>query len=484
MNEEREQTESGSQPAASIDEQIAAENLKIYQSAQKQKAVKKSKGVGSFLKSHPKSAIIGAVVALVVVTGMIGLILRPNASNTELAKVEEMPEIERKTDYSTKDTDGDGSVTQSDEDAEIEKITNDTGYSSYSSGDDEETDPLVKDELEKTGGDGFIDDNLGDTTGGEGPSDLSNTPKESLLEEPEPETTNEDAPPEEADLSESEIPTDIGTPTGNLNKNSFTIASWNAYYLSSPSNVANGAAGVGSKAQIIGFQELHRTDRRRAMRDKMLCASCAFSGYVKDYTSSGSSPASVAIIWRKDRFSMNSAGYYKVSSTSGGVSGKWIAWVKLRDKNTNKLFYVVNTHAVSGIESSGRPSVGGSRLANYVNHMNVLTAKIKAMQQENIPLLLTGDFNVNHRYDAKVKYKDFPFKRLGAIGVHSNWYNFEPLSKNGISKDAETHGSGSRLIDYIWTSDRKDTEVVSTSISSNKYGSDHRAAYLTVNLTP
>ncbi len=472
----------------SIDQKIAEENLKIYQNSQK-KQPKEAKGLREFARSHPKSTIVMSVIVLALVSGLIGLTYRPGVPRSgESAKAEEMPEIVRKTDVAIADTNNDGTIDKNDEQAELDKLISEKGFGSYSD-DDNSIDPFIKDDVisdngtgTNEGGSGYRDDNLGDTADDSRPYENDSDLLNSL--ETESEIDNSEDISEGTDLTNPDIATD--TPKSSQTGNSITIASWNIYYPNSTSNVASGAGAVGSKAQIIGFQEMHRAANRRAMRDRMLCGSCAYSGYVKDYSSTGSSPSSLSIIWRKDRFVLNSAGYYKVSGAMGSgsnkISAKWITWVKLRDKNTNKLFYVLNTHLVASVESSGKASGSSIRVNNYVNHMNVLTAKINTFKQENTPLFITGDFNVNHRYDAKVRYKDFPFKRLGAVGVHSNWYNFEPLSSNGISKSAGTHGGGSRLIDYVWSADGRGTSVVDTSISSNKYGSDHRPVFLTFNL--
>lgn len=105
--------------------------------------------------------------------------------------------------------------------------------------------------------------------------------------------------------------------------------------------------------------------------------------------------------------------------------------------------------------------------------MDTLTSMVKGFQGEKIPVVALGDFNVNYRYDKNVQYKDFPHVRLRSLGLKSNW---ELLSLSGISSSAGTHGSGSRLIDYVWLWGPT-TKPVSSSIGGT-YGSDHRAVYL------
>lgn len=269
-----------------------------------------------------------------------------------------------------------------------------------------------------------------------------------------------------------------------------TFASWNTLYSNSVSNVGKGAAAVGSKADVIGFQELHLSDRRKKMRDTLLCSSCAFSGYVQNYSTNGSNPGSVSIAWRKDRFSVVTSGYYKVSdteyistktgSTGNKISAKWITWVLLKDKSTGAQFYFLNTHTVASLESKGKP-IGSEddRVKNYTHHMDVLTSKINAFKASGYPVFITGDFNVNYRYDHKVQYKNFPFARLGAIGVHSD---YQRLNLAGIPQSQASQGDGNRIIDYVWYSNSTNVYPVSESISTARYGSDHYPVYFTANV--
>lgn len=266
-----------------------------------------------------------------------------------------------------------------------------------------------------------------------------------------------------------------------LGQTALTVASWNTLF-SNKTPLATGAKSVGAKADVIGFQEVHWADktRRYSLLDNFICASCQFDGYMDSYkrNSSGSRPASLTIAWKKSRFSRVSSGYksvYSAAEADGEGSAKWITWVKLKDKKTNDAFYVVNTHTVASIESRGKPNSDKDRVALYKKHMDTLTAFLKGIQRENLPIIVLGDFNVNYRYDKTAKYKDFPYARLGQIGFRSNW---DLLNLSGISSSASTHGSGSRLIDYGWLWG-PDTKAVSTSIGS-KYGSDHHAVYFSV----
>lgn len=290
-----------------------------------------------------------------------------------------------------------------------------------------------------------------------------------------------------------DVPITNGPTTGSpvpASGDDITFASWNTLFSNAVSNVGKGVKAVAAKADIIGFQELHLSDRRKEMRDKLLCSSCDFSGYVQNYSTNGSNPGSVAIVWRKDRFSVVKSGYFKVSdteyvstktgSTGNKISNKWITWALLKDKKTGSQFYFMNTHTVASLESKGKP-IGSEddRVKNYTHHMNVLTSKINAFKATGLPIFITGDFNVNYRYDHKVQYKNFPFARMNAIGVHSG---YQRLDLANIPKSKASQGSGNRIIDYVWYSDNSNVYPLSESISTVRYGSDHYPVYLTVKL--
>lgn len=273
---------------------------------------------------------------------------------------------------------------------------------------------------------------------------------------------------------------DANTPSG---QTALTVASWNTLF-SNKTPLATGAKTIGSKADVIGFQEVHWVDKTHmySLRDNFICNSCQFDGYMDSYkqNSSGSRPASLTIAWKKSRFSRINSGYksvYSKDAADGEGSSKWITWVKLKDKKTADSFYVVNTHTVASIESKGKPNSDKDRVALYKRHMDTLTTFLKSLQREKIPIIVLGDFNVNYRYDKTAKYKDFPYVRLGQIGLRSNW---DLLNLSGIASSASTHGSGSRLIDYAWLWG-PNTKASSTSIGG-KYGSDHHAVYLSLTM--
>ncbi|MGB2787443.1 MAG: endonuclease/exonuclease/phosphatase family protein [Candidatus Saccharimonadaceae bacterium] len=279
------------------------------------------------------------------------------------------------------------------------------------------------------------------------------------------------------------------------NSASFKIASWNVLggggsTDNSKENILSGVQSIMSSAQVVGLQEFHNDTKRKYVRDKLLCSSCAYTGYVQNYDYDGSSAASVGIIWNKSAFSLVTKGNIKVSDKISGIndatgtnmsiSSKWIAWVKLKEKVTSKEFYLLNTHTVASVEALGLPNTNTVRLANHLKHMNVMTDQIRKFQADNIPIFVTGDFNVNYRYDVENKYAEFPYTRMGALGMRSGW---DYMSLGGIDPLQGSHSTGSRIIDYVFSWSRPDVSYDTIAISSNMFGSDHRPVYLGLTLT-
>ena len=257
---------------------------------------------------------------------------------------------------------------------------------------------------------------------------------------------------------------------------------------------SEGLTALAKSADVIALQESHIINFRKAITDQFTCASasCPLAGvdltkaYPKeDATKEGGSlPASIPILWNKNRFTLKDQGVYTALKTgykdaSGDwVSLKWITWVKLEDKTTNKQFAVINTHTVAGVEAGGMPKststkkAAGQRLKTYAAHMDLLLSLVQYLQESGTPVFVAGDFNVNYRYDslAANQYKSFPYKKLATASLKSN---YQLTSLQGVADTIGSQGMGNRLIDYVFAWDKGGVGVVSNSVGSNRYGSDH-----------
>jgi exonuclease III len=266
---------------------------------------------------------------------------------------------------------------------------------------------------------------------------------------------------------------------------------------------STGLAALAKTSDIISLQESHITTLRSTIASNFTCvqSTCPLAGidlthtYSKEDASKedGSLPASIPILWNKTRFTLKDYGTYTAlksgykDASGDWVSLKWINWVKLQDKTTAKPFFVVNTHTVAGIEALGQPKstdkkkAAGQRLNTYINHMDLLVNLIGYLKEENIPIFVTGDFNVNYRYDSlqSNQYKDFPYARFGAIALKSN---YQLTNMTSIASSAGTQGSGTRLIDYIFSWDKGNIGYLTNTIGTERYGSDHSPVTMTVDL--
>ena len=492
------QTPKDTQPAPSVDDLIAQANAETYvfeRTAQK----RSPKEWFSALPKTRKILLISGIVSTVFITLVVGMTLvRGDGSNTASLQP---------TTYATTDTNGDGIIDEKDEATTVKGDTNGDGV--VDSRDDAAANTTDSESASWWGNlfakansaisshkSGDSSDSSDDSTSSASASDDSSS-SSTISYGDDTEWYDGDGYEDEAEYDDDAMDFssygDADTVDETISStvsHPIAIASWNTLYSNSTGNIKKGTKAVSQKADIIGFQEFHFPAQRKAMRDAILCSSCEFTGYVKDYSTSGHSPSSIAIVWRKSRFTKLDAGYRKVSSaqriktktgiTGSKISSKWITWVKLRDKQTGNTFYMMNTHTVASLESKGKP-VGSEddRVDNYIHHMDVLTNQINKLKADGIPIFITGDFNVNYRYDSRVKYKNFPYSRLRALGIRSD---YQRLNLAGISKSTGSHGKGTRIIDYVWALDSPKLVSSSIAISSARYGSDHSPAYYTFGL--
>jgi exonuclease III len=477
----------------SVDDKIAAVTNEVYtfEHTQKRSLLERFKA----LPRTRKILLLTSTAAVIFIAVMIGftLALGGTHSGTNVATSGGGSSKDNLSEYEVSDVNGDGNIDQYDVAAsDSSEGSSDTDQSDLSWWQklisvSKSASSNTSDSSDYYSGDSVAFENDQSATGEDGAS--SNGGDLNYLDDTEisPDDNDFDSTDPIDILIADDPTTNTPMPAGGAN---ITFASWNTLYSNSVGNVGKGVSAVGKKADIIGFQELHLSDRRKKMRDTLLCSSCAFSGYVQNYSTNGSNPGSVAIVWRKDRFKAVKSGYYKVSdtqhistktgSTGNKISAKWITWALLTDKTTGAQFYFLNTHTVASLESKGKPIGGeGDRVKNYTHHMDVLASKIKAFAATGLPVFITGDFNVNYRYDHKVQYKNFPFTRLGAVGAHSD---YQRLDLAGIPKSQASQGGGNRIIDYVWYTNSSKVYPISESISTTRYGSDHSPVYFTTNV--
>lgn len=102
--------------------------------------------------------------------------------------------------------------------------------------------------------------------------------------------------------------------------------------------------------------------------------------------------------------------------------------VKFRELATGRVFVVINVHQAQRVEVDGRPRRG--RADVYARGMARLDRIRSSLR---VPYLIGGDWNVDRRADARVRWHGFPYSRLSGLTV------------------TRTAGTlGWRQVDYIW----------------------------------
>ena len=169
-----------------------------------------------------------------------------------------------------------------------------------------------------------------------------------------------------------------------------------------------------------------------------------------------------AIYYNKDRFKKQQSGTFWLSETPEKPSKGWDAhiirictWVKLRDQETKKDFFVFNTHYDHmGVTARERSSM-------------LIREKIQQISGE-LPVILTGDLNTPPNTPPISALKTFlkDTKEVSKAKPYGPEGTF-----NGFKFDAELK----ERIDYVFVNDR--VEVLKFAVLSDskdrRYPSDH-----------
>lgn len=287
------------------------------------------------------------------------------------------------------------------------------------------------------------------------------------------ESVKDDGPSDSgvAELEEgmSDIPgtTVANDPHSTLN---LRIASWNVYKYNKKDVAAN-AAKIMKKTDVLGLQEATLFGGK--LIKKVACPTCAYEMYPKEK----GTPKKLAIIWNKTKFTQLSNGYKQL--TTQNAIKKYVVWVKLRENTSHKVFYVLNTHAPFNATTTKGELQNDSDGVAYNAYMTLLAQKIAELQNDGLPIFLTGDLNADFRTD-KCTTLALPCKSLSiGLSVKSGW---EYLQLKGMKKSTGT-ASSKRIIDYVMSWNQSNITYQSMAIlyggtGKGWGGSDHKPILL------
>ncbi len=143
----------------------------------------------------------------------------------------------------------------------------------------------------------------------------------------------------------------------------------------------------------------------------------------------------MSIFYNKKTIQLLKWGTYWLSETPDKPSMGWDAacfrtatWALLKDKRTGKKFYYVNTHLDHvGVEARK-------------NGLALIMDNVAKMNPENLPMIITGDFNMTVDHPSMSGIKE----RM------KNAREVAPITDSKITYNG--WGKGGSIIDYIWFS--------------------------------
>jgi len=179
----------------------------------------------------------------------------------------------------------------------------------------------------------------------------------------------------------------------------------------------------------------------------------------------------MTVFFMKSRFEKLDQGTFWLSETPEKPGMGWDAacnrtctWLKLKDKITKKTFFVFNTH----LDHRGRKA--------REEGVKLILNRIAEINKENLPLILTGDFNL-------VKESDSVQSILKVLDDSRDKSLTPPYGPEGTSGGFAV-SDRSRIIDFIFINDK--VKVLRHGILSDSFGlfypSDHKPALAEVQL--
>lgn len=173
----------------------------------------------------------------------------------------------------------------------------------------------------------------------------------------------------------------------------------------------------------------------------------------------------MSIFWNKKTVKMIKWGTFWLSETPEKPSKGWDAackrtatWALMKDKNTGKMFYFVNTHLDhKGVEARKKG-------------LELIVSRIDEINPKGYPMVLTGDFNIKPDNEALIGLEE---KMQSARKIAPKTDNNQTFNGWGKAKS-------DMVIDYIYVSGFSacpEYHTVNEKYGQWKYISDHYPIY-------
>lgn len=173
----------------------------------------------------------------------------------------------------------------------------------------------------------------------------------------------------------------------------------------------------------------------------------------------------MSIFWNKKTVKMIKWGTFWLSETPEKPSKGWDAackrtatWALMKDKNTGKMFYFVNTHLDHRGSEARRQG------------LNLIVSRIDEINQKGYPMVLTGDFNMKPD-DAALTGLEQKMQSARKIA---------PKTDNHATLNLWGKGKADMVIDYIYVSGFSacpEYHTITEKYGAWKYVSDHYPIY-------
>ncbi len=170
-----------------------------------------------------------------------------------------------------------------------------------------------------------------------------------------------------------------------------------------------------------------------------------------------------AIFYKKQKFVLVDSGDFWLSETPDKPGFGWDAklnricsWIKLKEKDSKKTFYVFNVHYDhQGVQARKESS-------------KLILQKIKEIAGDQ-PTVLTGDFNGNHQSEWYLSLKE------SGLVKDVLWQVDKPYINNGSFNSFKTNNPSKDIIDHIFVTKHFSVKRygILTDTYHGKFPSDH-----------